>query len=347
MYIQRGGTEGDGVCFYFAIGAIKYFGRVRRHTPASGHPSEEGNKYMKKGFTLIELLVVIVIIGIIASLTFVALNSVRAKARDTKRIADISNIQKALEIYKNDNGVYPTYATSGTALVANGQTYMAKVPTSPTNAGSDVYTYTSTSPYSSYQIAYNLEKGVQDTGSGNLLALPGSVATTPPPPPTPVAIGDSYQGGKVFYILQSSDLGYNASVQHGLIASTSDQSTVEYWGRNSPCYSTNISGADGTAIGTGHQNTHDIIAVASCINAAQLVHGVLINGYSDWYLPSKDELYQLYLNKDSVGVFSPTASYWSSTEYSASQVWYRFFGSDYQSPIDKNTVLSVRAIRAF
>lgn len=59
------------------------------------------------GFTLIELLVVIAIIGILASLVLVSFRYVKAKARDTRRIADIQNIQKALEMYFNDNSKYP------------------------------------------------------------------------------------------------------------------------------------------------------------------------------------------------------------------------------------------------
>ncbi len=65
------------------------------------------SKYNAKGFTLIELLVVIAIIGLLASVVLVALNGARKKARITKRVADLKQIQTALELYYNDNNQYP------------------------------------------------------------------------------------------------------------------------------------------------------------------------------------------------------------------------------------------------
>jgi prepilin-type N-terminal cleavage/methylation domain-containing protein len=67
----------------------------------------------KKGFTLIELLVVIAIIGLLASIVLVSLNTARVKARDVKRIADLKNIQIALELYYSDHGYYPECTDSG------------------------------------------------------------------------------------------------------------------------------------------------------------------------------------------------------------------------------------------
>ena len=86
----------------------------------------------KKGFTLIELLVVIAIIGLLSTLSILALNSARARARDAKRISDIKQIQTALEMYYNDAGDYPSAITVGSAIAYSGNTYLAAVPTPPT-----------------------------------------------------------------------------------------------------------------------------------------------------------------------------------------------------------------------
>ena len=63
----------------------------------------------KKGFTLIELLVVISIISFLSSIVLASLNTARAKARDARRMEDMQEIQKALELFANDhNGSYPS-----------------------------------------------------------------------------------------------------------------------------------------------------------------------------------------------------------------------------------------------
>lgn len=86
----------------------------------------------KQGFTLIELLVVIAVIGILSTLAIVSLAGVRAKSRDTKRVADLKQIGNALELYFNDNGSYPTIITPGQPLRTASTTYMGKIPNNPT-----------------------------------------------------------------------------------------------------------------------------------------------------------------------------------------------------------------------
>ena len=89
----------------------------------------------KKAFTLIELLVVIAIIGLLSTLSIIALNSARAKARDAKRISDVKQMQVALEMFYNDTGDYPVAAsmTIGAPIFSNASApFLRAIPTPPT-----------------------------------------------------------------------------------------------------------------------------------------------------------------------------------------------------------------------
>ncbi|MFH1522592.1 MAG: type II secretion system protein [Patescibacteria group bacterium] len=74
----------------------------------------------KNGFTLIELLVVISIIGLLSSMAVYAINSARLKARDIKRLADLKQIQKALELYYDNHNQYPMLGTSWSCSCSGG-----------------------------------------------------------------------------------------------------------------------------------------------------------------------------------------------------------------------------------
>ncbi len=87
---------------------------------------------VRTGFTLIELLVVIAIIGILSTLAIVALGSARQKARDAKRVADINQISRALELYYADNNSYPSLITPGLPISFGSTTYLSIVPSNPT-----------------------------------------------------------------------------------------------------------------------------------------------------------------------------------------------------------------------
>ena len=191
----------------------------------------------------------------------------------------------------------------------------------------------------------------------------------------PLAVGDSYGGGIVAYILVSTDPGYSASVQHGLIAATADINTTytDGWGagsltgfyRWSTGQKTTVNTTDytyqsistGTDIGSGLSNTTAILAkwdAATYPNTAAAVARAYTDGtYSDWFLPSKDELNKLYINKDKIGGFA--GSYcWSSSEdkdtifttffYNA---WTQYFESGNQWSHNKDQAFSVRAVRTF
>ena len=156
-------------------------------------------------------------------------------------------------------------------------------------------------------------------------------------------VGDEYQGGKIAYILVSGDPGYDANVQHGLIATAADISTAAQWG----CQGTTIAGAEGTAIGTGNQNTIDIMAgCATAGIAARLCGDLVQGGYSDWYLPSKDELNKLRENRIAIGGFA-NVGYWSSTESDHNGAWIQVFSDGYQTTYYKSYTSYVRAVRSF
>lgn len=133
---------------------------------------------------------------------------------------------------------------------------------------------------------------------------------------------------------------------NGLEASSADQATKAEWG----CFGTAVAGAN--SLTNGAQNTTNILA-ASCSPdtvgnplAADVVNAYSLNGYDDWYLPARDELNALYLEKDTVGGFG-TDFYWSSYQGSAHLAWSQSFGAGGLDDKSKRDRRSVRAIRAF
>ncbi len=155
-------------------------------------------------------------------------------------------------------------------------------------------------------------------------------------------IGEKINGGIIFYI--------DGTGKHGLVCATKDQSTGIKWLNLS--YQT--TGATATAIGTGQANTTTIVSVQGAGSyAAQLCNDLDLNGYTDWFLPSIDELSLMYTNLNShYGLFT-SDGYWSSSEVSRQGALALDFGG-IQAGIKRSRPkewslagVGVRAIRAF
>jgi len=146
-------------------------------------------------------------------------------------------------------------------------------------------------------------------------------------------IGDTGpSGGYVFYLNDGS----------GLEAALTDAG-IAPWG----CYGI-TTGATGIAIGTGQSNTDAIIAECGEYSAAKLARNYIWpNGKKGGYLPSKNELNELYKHKDVVGGFANGGSYWSSSEYSSLSAWFQSFSNGNQASLNKYNACLVRAVRAF
>ena len=151
-------------------------------------------------------------------------------------------------------------------------------------------------------------------------------------------IGDAYQGGIVAYISPDGE--------NGFIAAASDQSAAIQW-RNGSDIAT---GATATAIGTGNANTNTIVsAQGSGSYAAKLCSDLSLNGYTDWYLPSRDELLQMFNNRVAIGGFV-VSTYWSSSEAAwdlAINVAVMAPDQVYYINNPKYNQMAVRAIRSF
>ena len=158
-------------------------------------------------------------------------------------------------------------------------------------------------------------------------------------------IGDTALGGKIAYILQQGDSGFDANMQHGLVAAISDQTSAIRWNNGT----NKTTGAKGIVIGTGFANTNSIISAqgeTTTSYAAGLARAYKGGGYDDWFLPSKDELNKLYINKLIIGGFANN-NYWSSSEQDFDFAFKRNFINGDQNFNTKVNVFYVRAIRSF
>lgn len=152
---------------------------------------------------------------------------------------------------------------------------------------------------------------------------------------SPLLIGQSYQGGIIFYI--------DGTLSHGLVCATADQASGISWG----CLGMSI--GTSTSIGTGLANT--IAIVSNCpttTTAARICYDLVLNGYSDWYMPSYYELNLMYSNLKAFGLgnFSNTY-YWTSSQMSSNNSYLQYFGNGGMYNTSKGSTYNVRAIRSF
>ena len=169
---------------------------------------------------------------------------------------------------------------------------------------------------------------------------------TPPPSPTPeYYIGRAYGGGMIIYVGPTGD--------HGLIISDTNQ-TSSTWG----CTGTLI-GNTTDGYFSGSQNTINIVSVCNENGAAKVCSDLSLGGYTDWYLPSGQELWKFtslgivaYNNAIyEVNINATSGSYWSSTEYSSNEARAKSWsnaGNNFPASVqNKSTTKQVRCIRSF
>lgn len=201
-------------------------------------------------------------------------------------------------------------------------------PSTSDGSGSTPFTSSLTGLYANrayYVRAYATNSA--GTGYG-----PERVFTTAEPS-TPY-LGQSYGGGIVFYV--------DGTGLHGLIAAPTDQGSAP-WGCNGTSIPTS------TAFGTGATNTAAI--VASCADAgiaAKVTDGLVLNGYSDWFLPSRDEMSLMFTNllNQGLGGLGSGTWYWTSSEVNTGAAYCGRITNGFLV-FSKPGAFSFRAVRAF
>ena len=314
-----------------------------------------------KAFTLIELLVVIAIIGILTTIAIVALQSSRADSRDAKRLADVRQMQKALEMYFLENGSYPSDISSG---IASGTTiYIAQTPVAPTPADGDCPDYNNTYTYESTGSSYTLDfclgskTGEFDAG-GKRATNEGIIAYTPPVPLP-------FSCGLVF--TDDRDSNQYPTVQIG----------TQCWFAKNLAYLPEVQGNDTTFVNMGNAKTPaygvynytgDNVVEAKATTNYQ-TYGVLYNWYAavatssttgteglqgacptGWHIPTSAEFATLstYLGGDSVSGgklkqtgtthwFTPNTGATNESGFTVLPAGYRYYTSGAFSNMGYNT----------
>ena len=212
---------------------------------------------------------------------------------------------------------------------------------------------------------------ITSTIPSTVASVPATIQTVPeittPIAPTSYKVGDTGPGGgKVFYVAPSSFTSTGSAcstackyleaapvvwIQNATpagqtncqIADTMSNDPLCAWSDNT---STRI-GTTGTGIGTGYANTSAMIAQSgSKGKAGTVARAFQGGGKTDWFLPSEDELNQMFVNKTTIGGFE-SGIYWSSSENAAGTAWGRHFRTGFRYSGNKANSSYVRPVRAF
>jgi len=153
-------------------------------------------------------------------------------------------------------------------------------------------------------------------------------------PSTPY-LGQSYAGGIVFYV--------DSTGMHGLVAATVDQEVFP-WG-----LSGTFTGVTSTDVGSGAINTAYLVALSGEVDSpAKACDNLVLNGYSDWFLPSIDELKLMYLKLHSMGFGGFMSNfYWSSSEKNSISAYAANYHLGSFNYTNKTSSYLSRAVRAF
>jgi hypothetical protein len=252
-----------------------------------------------------------------------------------------SGVSSSIPYTGGNGGTY-----SGQTLTSSGVTGLTATLLADTFAvGSGNLTYSITgTPNNSGIATFGLNIG------GQTCSLNINIAPVP-------NLGSNFQGGKIIYIFQAGDSGYIQGEVHGLIIpiaaiSTTTSNINNSWGSlifsQFGCQGSLI-GNTSTSLGSGIANTNAIIAQCNT-SAAKLCDTLSISGYSDWFLPSKNEVAIIYQNYSLVGGVYPTQSQgvWSSSEINANNAWVcSFDGGGGWISLPKDYGFCIKPLRKF
>jgi len=275
----------------------------------------------------------------------------------------------------------PDAPTIGTAVAADAQaTVSFTAPSS--DGGSAITSYTATSSPDGITGTISQSGSGSITVSGltngtaytftvtatNTLGTSAASAVSNSVVPVVPEVGSFYGGGVVSYLFVEGDAGYVEGELHGLIVALEDQSPLPVMTQWQSDFPSQLIETTETAIGTGSANTDEIIAVLGTNEqpyAAWIARAYTGGSYTDWFLPSADELHQMYLNRVTINtsaeanggsIFSTdeccgsSKPYWSSSEKDYQMAYYHSFypGRNVQAGwYYKSQSYYVRAVRAF